>query len=349
MGDLEALQRGEPQLVDTHTLPPGPEADALLASGVHMYMVVPMLAGGELIGAISFGGDAGPFPPEQISIAQEAAMQLAIAIVQARLNARLKRQAEELELQVSERTREIETRKLAESALSRHAEELKRSNAELEKFAYVASHDLQEPLRMIGGFAELIKKRYYDKLDADAREFIDYVVDGAARMRQLVDDLLVFSRVGTRGGDFVETPLQDGLDNALKNLRMAIGESGARITHDTLPQVVADRAQLVQLFQNLVGNAIKFRGTDAPCIHVGAEAHDHEWIVMVRDNGIGMEPQYADRVFEIFQRLHSVGQYPGTGVGLAICKKIVERHHGRIWVESELGRGATFCFALPRR
>ena len=243
--------------------------------------------------------------------------------------------------------RDITERKHAERELAERAEHLARSNAELEQFAYVASHDLQEPLRMVASYTQLLGRRYKNKLDADAQEFIDYAVDGATRMQALINDLLAYSRVGTRGDGVVATSSGAALDRALANLQLAISESGAAVTHDALPTVIADPVQLAQLFQNLVGNALKFRGADAPRVHVGAERRNGDWEFSVRDNGIGIDPQYRERIFVIFQRLHGRGEYPGTGIGLAVCKKIVERHGGRIWVESAPGRGSAFHFTIP--
>ena len=248
---------------------------------------------------------------------------------------------------------DITKRKNAEKALATKATELeaataelRRSNAELEQFAYVASHDLQEPLRMVASYCQLLQRRYSGKLDKDADEFIGFAVEGAERMRQLVNDLLTYSRVGTKGKPFVEVAMEQVLDHALANLAVAIEEAGARVTHDRLPVVFGDPVQLGQLLQNLIGNAVKFRGDSPPEIHLGAGREDGRWLIWVRDNGIGIEPQYIDRIFLIFQRLHTRQQYPGTGIGLAVCKKIVERHDGRIWVESEPGRGSRFCFTL---
>ncbi len=243
---------------------------------------------------------------------------------------------------------DITERKRTEAALKEAHEELKRSNSELEQFAYVASHDLQEPLRMVASYTQLVMRRYGDKLDKDAHEFMHYVVDGAARMKQLIEDLLAYSRVGTRHRDFKPIEVEAALKRALANLRAAIEESGAAVTWDPLPTVKADEVQLPQLFQNLIGNALKFRGTEVPRIHIEVKESPSEWQLTVRDNGIGIEPQYFERIFMLFQRLHTKGDYPGTGIGLAICKKVVERHGGRIWVESKLGEGTAFHFTLAK-
>ena len=232
------------------------------------------------------------------------------------------------------------------SARKRAEEELRRSNEELERFAYVASHDLQEPLRTVTSYVQLLARRYRDKLDADAAEFIEFAVQGAMRMQRLIEDLLAFSRVGTRAAALVPTDANAALDAALENLKAAAGEAGATLTRGPLPTVLADPVQLGQLFTNLVGNAVKFRGTEPPRVQIGAERDGTQWVFRVRDNGIGIDPQYFERIFVIFQRLHGRNEYPGTGIGLAVCRKIVERHGGLIWVESEEGGGATFSFTL---
>jgi signal transduction histidine kinase len=237
-------------------------------------------------------------------------------------------------------------RKRAEEALKVRTEELARSNRDLEQFAYVASHDLQEPLRMVTSYVQLLAKRYKGKLDSDADEFIGFAEDGAIRMWKLINDLLTYSRVGTHGKGLEPTDCEMALNQSLDNLKVAMEENGALVTHDPLPTVMADNPQLVQLFQNLIGNAIKFRGDEAPRVHVSASRNGNGWTFSVRDNGIGIAPEYAKRIFVIFQRLHSREKYAGTGIGLSICKKIVERHGGRIWVESELGKGTTFYFTL---
>jgi PAS domain S-box-containing protein len=244
---------------------------------------------------------------------------------------------------------DITERKRAQVVLRAAYDELARSNAELQQFAYVASHDLQEPLRMIGSYTQLLERRYGEKLDSDAREFMDFIVDGATRMKQLIEDLLAYSRVGTRGKELRPVHAQGALDRALINLRAAIESSDAQITHDALPEVKADDTQLTQLLQNLIGNAIKFRKKDESIrIHVGVQDAGEEWRFSVSDNGIGIEPQYFERIFMVFQRLHTRDEYPGTGIGLAICKKVVDRHRGRIWVESVYGKGSTFVFTLPK-
>jgi light-regulated signal transduction histidine kinase (bacteriophytochrome) len=235
----------------------------------------------------------------------------------------------------------------ARDALSGRMAELTRSNAELDQFASVVSHDLQEPLRMITAYMHLLQTQYGGKLDKDADEFIGYAVDGTKRMQGLINDLLTYSRVGTRGKEFAPTDCNEVLARALLNLITATKESGARITHDHLPTVLGDEFQLGQLFQNLIDNAIKYHGATPAEIHVGCERDGEMWRFAVKDNGIGIDPEYAERIFVIFQRLHTRQEYPGTGVGLAICKKIVERHRGKIWVESELRKGSTFYFSLP--
>ena len=245
-------------------------------------------------------------------------------------------------------TRDLTARKQAEDELKRYAEDLKRSNQELEHFAYVASHDLQEPLRTVSSFSQLLTRRYKGKLDAEADEFITFIVEGAKRMQTLINDLLAFSRIGMRGNPFAPVESGEIFQAAKENLEVAIAESGAVITNDPLPALVADPTQLTQLFQNLFSNALKFRRPgEAPRIHVSAVWQDGAWRFSVSDNGIGIAPQYFDRIFVIFQRLHGREEYSGTGIGLAICKKIVERHGGRMWVESEPGTGSTFHFTIP--
>ncbi len=266
---------------------------------------------------------------------------------------------------VRERTRELDTQtklavretieataardraEQAELALRGKTMELERSNKDLEQFAYVASHDLQEPLRMVASYMQLLEQRYKDKLDSDATEFIDFAVDGAKRMQQLIKDLLNYSRVTTRGKKFATVDCEEIVSQAVANLTMAIDESGAQITRDPLPKVEGDENQLLSLFQNLISNAIKYRGSEAPRIRLSSETNDGEHLFSVQDNGIGIDPKNAERIFAIFQRLHARTEYSGTGIGLAICNKIVERHGGRIWVEEAPEGGSIFKFTLP--
>ena len=234
-----------------------------------------------------------------------------------------------------------------ENKVEERTKELKRSNAELEQFAYVASHDLQEPLRMVSSYLQLLEKRYKEKLDSDAHEFIGFAVDGALRMKRLINDLLAYSRISTKGEPFKPVECGVVLEKAIKNLEIAIQEKKASVTHDQLPKVMADEGQLIQLFQNLIANALKFCKDRTPEIHISAKQGPEGRVVGVRDNGIGIESEHFDKIFHIFQRLHTREEYAGTGIGLAVCKKIVERHGGKIWVESEAGKGTTFWFTIP--
>jgi PAS domain S-box-containing protein len=243
---------------------------------------------------------------------------------------------------------EITQRKRADEALRQTTAELARSNQDLEQFAYVASHDLQEPLRMVAGYLQLLSDRYRGRLDEKADKFIAYAVDGAERMSVLIRDLLAYSRVDSRSEQLLKTSAEEALCFALKNLASSIEESGAAIHYGPLPMVRADKAQLRQLFQNLVGNAVKFRSPDRPAeIQVSSQQDARHWLFTVRDNGIGFDEKYQDKIFLIFQRLQSRGKYPGTGIGLAICKRIVERHGGAIWATSQPGRGSAFHFTIP--
>jgi PAS domain S-box-containing protein len=232
--------------------------------------------------------------------------------------------------------------------MERAAIELTRSNDDLQQFAYVAAHDLQEPLRMVSSYTRLLADRYKGRLDADADTYIEFAVDGAERMQQLIGDLLAYCQVGTVGHDLRETSTEDGLSRALANLKGAIDQSGGAVTHDLLPTLVADPSQLTQLFQNIIGNAIKYRGVDAPRVHLSAKKNrSGEWVFSIRDNGMGIDPRYFDKIFLMFQRLHGRSEFSGTGIGLSLCKKIAERHGGRMWVESVPGAGSTFFLALP--
>jgi len=242
---------------------------------------------------------------------------------------------------------DITERKGVERALREKTEELARSNEDLEQFAYVASHDLQEPLRTVTSYVQLLARRYKGKLDADADEFIGFAADGAVRMWNLVNDLLTYSRVGMQRNEFEPADSEAALAQSVNDLKVAIEETGALVTHDPLPTVMADPPQLGQLFRNLIGNAIKFRSSEPPRVHISASRTGNGWTFSVRDNGIGIAQDYSERIFVIFQRLHNREEYAGTGIGLAVCKKIVERHGGRIWVKSDAGKGATFYFILP--
>jgi PAS domain S-box-containing protein len=246
-------------------------------------------------------------------------------------------------------SRDITERELAEQDLKRTTDELARSNADLLQFAYAASHDLQAPLRVIEGFIKLLAQRYKNKLDAKADEFIEFSLDGIKRMRQLIKDLLEYSKVGTKDLSMKPTDFSFAVEKAIFNLKAVIEENKAVVTHDELPTVIADDLQISSLLQNLIGNAIKFHGIEAPRVHISAEKKENEWVFSVKDNGIGIDPKEVERIFIVFQRLHSGEEYPGTGIGLAICKRVVERHGGRIWVESEPGKGSTFSFTIPDR
>jgi len=276
----------------------------------------------------------------------------AIAVQRKRSRRQLQEANDALEDRVLERTRElseangklreeIEQRTLAEN-------ELTRSNRELKQFAYVASHDLNEPLRTIKGYLQLIESRYKDVLNTKGQQDIDVVKDGATRMQQLIEDLLEAAKIRTHGKPFARVESSAAVKQATENLGAAIHEHKAEISYDELPAVTADVRQLTQLFQNLIGNAIKYRGETPPMIRIGAQEDSDEWVFSVRDNGFGIDPKYAKKIFEMFTRLHSRSEYSGTGIGLAICQRIVERHGGTIWVESELGKGSTFYFTLPK-
>jgi light-regulated signal transduction histidine kinase (bacteriophytochrome) len=248
----------------------------------------------------------------------------------------------------NELAKEVVNRTKAEDELIKTLEELKRSNEEVQRFAYVASHDLQEPLRMVASYVQLLERRYKDKLDSDANDFINFAVEGTKRMQNLINDLLVYSKVHSRATPMQTVDLEVVLNTVRANLAIAIQENGAEITHDQLPPVVADETQITQVFQNLISNAIKFHGKEPPRIHIGAQKQDNQWIFAVADNGIGIDPKYFERIFVIFQRLHGP-EYPGTGAGLSITKRIIERHGGRIWVKSTPGSGSTFYFSLPEK
>ncbi len=291
----------------------------------------PIRAGEEVVAAVGIFRDV-----TEIIRAREV-----LARINAELEARVKDRTAELTNAYDQLRRELAERRRSE-------QELRRSNSELQEFAYVISHDLQEPLRMITSYMQLIERRYKERLDRPAHDFIEYAVDGAGRMRSMINDLLEYSRVETRGNPPEPVNSREVLNSALSNLEVALNESGAKVTHGRMPRVLADPVQLARVFQNLIENAIKFRGAQPPRVRISAERRDGEWVFSVKDNGIGIEPQYHDRIFRVFQRLHTREEYPGTGIGLAICRRIIERHAGRIWLESPgTGKGATFYFTLP--
>jgi len=245
---------------------------------------------------------------------------------------------------IENQLREIQ---VVEERLEQRTEELERSNKDLVQFAYVASHDLRAPVRAIKSFSQILKKDYREKLDEEANECLDFIVTGAGRLETLINDLLTYSRVDTQGKAFAPVDTSEVLDQVVIDLRLDIEDSQAEITCDALPVVVADASQMTQLFQNLISNAIKFQSQDPPKVHVAALKKDDVWVFSVKDNGIGIEAQHTERIFAMFQRLHTQDEYPGTGMGSAICKRIVERHGGNIWVQSEVGMGSTFYFSIP--
>ncbi len=330
-GDVEALRRGEPQVIDVRALPPSPEAEALLASGVRVYMVVPMIAGGEVIGSVSFGGEHAQFPAEQVGIAQEVATQLAIAITQARLHEQVARQAAELEQRVQERTRELEG-----------------ANRELEAFTHTVSHDLKAPLRGMEGFAHALEEDYADRLDDTGRQFLARIQDSAGRMARLIDDLLQYSRIDHGGGERASVPLKPLLDELLEELAGEIETRGLTVSEDlAVAEVTGEREGLREALANLLSNAVKFSPKQGGTIAVRSYREGDDVVLTVADRGVGFEMQYHDRIFGIFQRLHGQEEYPGTGVGLAIVRKVAERHGGRAWAQSGIGQGSVFFLALP--
>ncbi len=320
-------QSGEPLLLEDMSQDPRIIYKVATALGFHAWVGIPLKVLGEVVGVITgLSRHRRTFIPADKELMTSLGNMAGISIANARLFKQVEATGEELR---------------------QTADDLARSNDDLEQFASVASHDLQEPLRMVESYVQLLARRYRGRLDADADEFIGFAVEGTTRMQTLINDLLEHSRMGAPGKPLEPTDSSAVLDRALENLKAGIRKSGAEVTRDFLPTVPVDPSQLVQLFQNLVGNAIKFQGLETPRVHISAEQREAEWVFSVCDNGIGLDPQFADRIFTIFQRLHAVGEYPGTGMGLAICKRIVERHGGRIWVESEPEKGSTFYFTLP--
>ncbi|KCZ71446.1 PAS domain S-box [Candidatus Methanoperedens nitroreducens] len=304
--------------------------------GVRSVLGIPLLMRDEVIGILYFTylSVKPTFSRPEIDFAEKLSASVSLAIQNANLFESVQR--------------EITEHRHAEEELKQRTEELARLNAELEQFAYIAAHDLQEPLRMISIFTQLLERRYKGRLDKDADEFIAYIVNGAKQMQQMIEDLLEYSQIGTRGKPFEPADLEAVFEQAIANLKVAIEENGAVVTHDPLPTVLADASQMVELLQHLISNAIKFRKEEPPRIHISAEKKGNEWVFSVQDNSIGISPEFMGQLFKIFQREH-VAKYPGTGVGLAICRRIVERHGGRIWAESEPGKGSTFYFTIPER
>jgi PAS domain S-box-containing protein len=246
-------------------------------------------------------------------------------------------------------TSDITIQKINENSLRIMNEKLKKSNQELEQFAYIASHDLQEPIRMISNFSEILKQDYYEKLEEEGREYIDTIIDGSERMSEIVADLLEYSRIEKKNQPFDFIDLNDVLNKAIKNLAGFIKNNKAQIIHDKLPTIYADKVQMILVFQNLLSNAIKFVKDKTPVIHVSSNSVKNKWVIFVRDNGIGISKAYHNKIFEMFKRLHTKDEFPGTGIGLTSCKKVIDRHNGDIWLESELGKGSTFYFSIPHK
>jgi signal transduction histidine kinase/alkylation response protein AidB-like acyl-CoA dehydrogenase len=330
-GDVEGLKRGESQVVHTHELAPGPEVDALLASGVSVYMVVPMIVGGELIGSLSFGGTEPTFPAEQVEIARQAGTQLAIAIAHARLFERVKRHADELEERVRERTAE-----------------LRASNQALEGFSYSVSHDLRAPLRAVSGYAAMLEEDHGQQLDDEGRRLLRVVCESAARMGQLIDDLLRFSRLGRQPVAAATVEMRSLAREVVEEL--APEHPVASVDLGNLPAATGDRMLLRQVWANLIGNALKYSAKNAsPRVEIGGRTENGEIVYWVGDNGAGFDMRYAGKLFRVFQRLHGEHEFAGTGVGLAIVERVISRHGGRVWAEGEVNRGAKFFFTLPQR
>jgi signal transduction histidine kinase len=329
MGDVEALKRGETQIVDTRALPAGPETSALLASGVEVYMVVPMIAGGQLIGALSFGGLDRAFPIEQVGIAREVATQLAIAICQSRLLESVRRHSEDLESEVHARTAELQA-----------------ANKELEAFSYSVSHDLRSPLRAIGGFAQILDEDFGPRLDDEGRRLIGVIRDSSTGMERLIDDLLKFAQAGRAPLAAFELDMDALARGVIADL--ACTQPKARIELGKLPPGRGDAALLKQVWTNLIANALKYSARrDGARVEVGGRAEGAEQVYWVKDNGAGFDMRYAEKLFKVFQRLHRAEEFEGTGVGLAIVQRVVARHGGRVWAEGNPGEGACFYFTLP--
>lgn len=351
MGNVEALRRGELQFIDVAALPPGPEVAALVASGVHSYVVVPMIARGELIGALSFGGTSAPFSAEQISIAQEAAAQFAIAITQARLHESVKCHAQELELRILERTRELVDAhaKLqgTNAELMKLTAELKAANKELEAFSYSVSHDLRAPLRAIDGFSRIVLEDYASQLPEDGRTYLQDVRANTLQMGRLVDDLLTFSRLSRQPVNQLAVDSAQLVHQCFDELRRSQDGRHVEIRIGDLPPCQADPALLKQVWINLLANALKYTGKrESAVIEVGCQVNDGRRVYFVKDNGVGFDMRYAHKLFGVFQRLHRAEDYEGTGVGLAIVQRIIHRHGGQVWAEARIDHGAAFFFTL---
>lgn len=330
-----------------------------LKRGYQSLLAIPLFEREQVFGVLNlYSTRANAFDIEEVQLLTELAGNVSYGILALRVQRERQRAEEsilrlnqELEAKVKQRTAELaQTNQQLQQSNEQLAilnQEFKRSNQELEQFAYVASHDLQEPLRAIAGYTQLLVYDYRDRLDETALVYADFIVDGAKRMQQLIEDLLAYSRVGIRGQEFAPTDCNAVLQQVLRNLQVAIADNQATITADPLPTVNGDRNQLVQLLQNLIGNAIKFHRDEPPQVYITAHQQDNDWLFQVQDNGIGIKPQYLERIFEVFKRLHTRREYPGTGIGLAICKKIATRHGGHIWATSEPGVGTTFYFTIP--
>ncbi|MBV8032136.1 MAG: GAF domain-containing protein [Betaproteobacteria bacterium] len=335
MGDLEALRRGEPQVVDSERLPPSEHRDALLASGVRAYMVVPMRVGDELIGALSFGGESADFPAEPVEIVREVAGQIGLAIHQARLHELVRTQAAELEARVGERTAELAAR----------TAELERANAELEAFSYTVSHDLRAPLRAVDGFARIFEEDYSRYVDEEGRRLLGVIRESSRRMGTMIDSLLALSKLGRQPLHFADVDMTQLAAEAWVELAP---DARVSCSLPALPSIRGDRALLKQVWTNLLGNAIKYSAKAGnPSVEVSGRREGSECVYCVADNGAGFDMRYAAKLFGVFQRLHGADEFPGTGVGLAIVQRIVSRHGGRTWAESEPERGARFYFSLP--
>ena len=298
-----------------------------LKRGYASSLALPLMDNGKAFGALTiYSTEVNPFTEDEINLLTDLTEDISYGILTIRLT---------------------DAKSKSDEILEKTLDELKRSNRELEQFAYVASHDLQEPLRMVSSFTQLLEMKYKDVLDAEALEYIHFSVDGAKRMQLLINDLLAYSRVNTKGGKFEDVDLEKVLDEVLFNLEIVIEKNQANITKESLPHICADYSQMVQLFQNLIGNALKYRSNESPQIFISSRKEDDHWLFSVEDNGIGIDPQYNDQIFRIFRRLHTHDEYEGTGIGLAIVDRILGRHGGRIWVESKLGKGSTFYFTIP--